>query len=282
MATQAFFFDRAIRDQSRTVRLLKDGGIIAAGFFQDIPGVTITNNWSGANASFLSGLVDKFTSSFRSAAGQRVVGLIKENDFLSGFIGEDILSAVEKVQNSKITSVENMVKQYEGTQTNLQLENMVVAGVYSSSKDTYFPMVCDTLKAVDPRKLAYVLINNISGHYITGEEGDASTGDSDLDSDIYTIAKAGAEEGLWGVQLAPNGYTLDYKKALLGVIKGTFTLEIGDICKIDNIIITNVDVKMSPQCVAGTNKPLWVEMTISFDFAREFTMADYKQLFNIK
>lgn len=257
-----FYYDRFLEDDSRTIRLIKEDAegknaeVLIKGFLKDIPRINITNNWSDASSSIISSLVDMVGGMTNSAIGRRVAGsiptIVDELPFLSDGVKAGVKSAVksyERFNNSYVTAVENMVKTYRGTTVN-----------------------------VNASELAIILLN------------DTISKDAKAEVDKLVLASTGNFDGVWngiaGIQSPPNGYYVDYEKALVGKLKGTFRLDIGKVMSLTNILVSSIDYGVSPMCCMdaegkSTNKPLYIELVVNFEFARILSPNEINSLTQI-
>lgn len=258
---KSFFFDRALEDNSKTIRLLNKGSILAAGFFGELPSVTMTNNWGGNDGNFITGLIDKVANAAKSSAGRRIISLAEQNEMIKNLVGQDAINAAKLATNAHVTSIDNLIKQYNGTATSLSLDPLNIMAIYEGGK--YTPLIVDSLNATDPGASVAKLLGYIVGDY-------------------QVDGKASRVSDWIGVQLAPNNYSLDPAKAIKSVVDGTFELEIGNTVKLKNIVITNVELKKSPQVVKGKSPmPLWMDVVLSFEFARELSVKDVIEYYNL-
>lgn len=279
MASVNFFFDRSMKDLSKTVRLYKldnykakSASCIAKGFLSDIPSLSINNDWGGADSTFITAMVNQVAGMITSPIGKRITETKTAKSLMKAIgLNDQDQAAIRKVQNASIKSIENLVKQYNGTTTDIGLSSIKMFVPYDSESPE--------LKPIDA-------VKNIL---------DAGAGKFAVEGKIIEVL---AENGIAGVQYAPNGYEVEYKKALGGDLKGTFILEVGRLFQFRNVLVQSISVEFSPYRVGKiTNfedvwtgaspefknieaSPAWAEITLGFTFAREFTMEDYNKLLN--
>lgn len=279
MANQAtFYFDRVMADLSKTIRLYKLDGYeaksascIAKGFLSDVPSLSISNDWGAADSTFISAWVNQIAGMITSPIGKRITETKTAKSIMRAIgLNDKDQADIRAVQNASIKSIENLVKQYNGTTTDIGLSNIKMFVPYDAETPTLDPI--GTVKSIL----------------------DAGAGKFAVDGKAI---EALAENGIAGVQFAPNGYEVEYKKALGGDLKGTFILEVGRVFQFRNILIQGINVEFSPYRVGkvsnyeavwsgaapefeplGEGSPAWAEITLNFTFAREFTMEDYEKM----
>jgi hypothetical protein len=271
---EPFFFDRALNDPTKTIRLYKmdegsgkPAGLIVKGFLTEIPTLTISNDWGAAGSTFISSWVEQIGGMVSSPIGRRIMDIDLVKDIVNAVGGDGTANTIRKYQNAKITAIENLVKQYNGTSTNVALSEMKVA------------LVVDKKGAKNPKDTVLDTLDVVVGSY--DKKG------SDL-----------ANNGIAGIQFAPNDYQVDYSKAMSGYLKGALVLEVGMQLQFRNVLVKDVQFNMSEYLAGdpsnyvavwggaepawspmdGVKKPIWGEMTLTFDFAREFNRDDFATL----
>lgn len=259
-----FFYDRYLEDNGRTIRLYQSdmngkAKKLITGFLSEIPTITVANEWGNSGTTLVSTIVDAIGGVMNSSLGIRAaesienIGNYLPMDKVLGAGSKDefkgFMSKVKTLQNAHITGIENLIKTYKGTSVTLSGMNLKIV-MLNSSLTTDIRSELNNLLAV-------------------------TTGTFDAD---YSF------KGLVGTQLAPNGYTIKYDSALEGIMAGTFILEIGNILKIPNILVSNVEYKISPVCVMDNNgnstgEPLFIEVDVSVELARIITPNELSSLY---
>lgn len=229
-----FYYDQVMHNPNHTARLLtQDDKVVFTGFMDQLPSVSIQNDWGDLNDSITNKLVDKATSIVQSSAGMMMTDMVQdtasfmgvENDTFNG-----IMNTIRGAQNAYVRGVDGIVKRFNGTK---------VSGIESF---TIGAVLINDLESSNIEAQVNKIIQVTTGRYWTAKDWSANTGmDADNAQKTETLAN-----NFVGIMSAPNGYQLD-RNAFLGdkVLKGTFTLEVGNVFRFRNIVVSSVDINYS-------------------------------------
>lgn len=308
---EVFYYDRLIKNRRLTMRLVdmdkvgdltqsnddKNKGLLARAVIQPTYGYSINNTYSNEG-----GLIDRIINSLGSAvtsrtgklAGEAITGVgeLFNSDTLVNF-GESVRS----LTNSHIFSSSELIKAFRGTSVNFTGVDKMHIKLIADTEDTNLNNVIDK-------------INNYSIGKLYGHK-DGKTGDKDLENAVKKVPKNIMD--FIGVQGAPNNYkwSLVDSNKLSGRVPRTLTMWIGETTYIDNLLITSLNVTKSSQSVMApgvlttkngtlevnetlailpdgvsisdfashnpnirSSNPSWVEIEMSFEFARIVTSLD--------
>lgn len=314
---QKFYYDRLIKNRRLTMRLVdmskfnKVGAdsdetgeaLIARAVIQPQYGFNIQNDYTGS-----SGLIDNIINSIGSAVTGRTGKLASEfTEKLGNLIKWDTLSNVGRtagaLSNSHIFSVSELVKAFKGTSVNFTGVDKMTIKLIADTEDTNLLDVVNRIRRY-----------SIGHLYGNGEDG--VEGDKDLTDITNDLSDTGIFNYI-GIQGAPNNYkwTLGSNK-LEERIDKTLTMFVGEFMIIDNLLITGLSVNRSSQTMMTPGKltynkrtiledscklpngvsidqfasndqnmingrPAWVDIEITFEFARLVMASDLIKVFNL-
>lgn len=307
---ELFYYDRLIKNRRLTMRLVdmdkigdltqsnddKNKGLLARAVIQPTYGYGINNTYSNEG-----GLIDRIINLLGSAITSRTGKLASEAITSVGelFNSKDIIDFGESARsltNSHIFSSSELIKAFRGTSVNFTGVDKMHIKLIADTEDTNLN---DVIKKINDYS-----IGKLYGH------ADGVAGDVELEKAAKKVQ--GMFEWV-GVQGAPNNYkwSLVDSDKLSGRVPKTLTMWIGETTYIDNLLITSLNVTKSSQSVMvpgvlttkngtlevnetlailpdgvsisdfashnpniNTTSPAWVEIEMSFEFARIVTSLD--------
>lgn len=271
-----FYYDRELGNRATSIRILdpentvkngkKDGNpLIARAILTQGYGYNITNSWE-KQSSFIDTIINMVGGMVTSSTGKLAMETVGT---LGDALGSDSMISFaqegSKYTNSHIFSAGQLMKAFNGTEVDLKGAEEVKLKFISDKQGN------DVISQIN-RLQSYAIGSRLE------------------------VPKALSD---WvGVQGSPNDYEWRITNTSFDKpVPKTLTMFVGNFMVLENLLISSLDVDMSPQTVmisAGSNPtygdsrfikgqpskfPLYADVTVKFTFARMITSFDLTKIF---